>query len=282
MQTIVEILKKTEAYFAKAGLESPKIEAEWLLAGFLGCQRMALFLRWDEPLLDPQLEQLRELVKRRGKGEPLQYVLGFADFHEVRIPVGRGVLVPRPETEGLVEIAIKRLKEAAVKTPRIIDLGTGSGAIALAMARALPDARILAIDASQEALRMAREAAAALGLRERVAFRKGNWLEGITSVADAIIANPPYLTEAEWLSARPEVRDFEPREALVADDDGMADLKTILLTARDRLEGGGFVALEMGIDHGLPLREFASACGYRQVEVATDLLDRDRYLIAST
>jgi release factor glutamine methyltransferase len=186
------------------------------------------------------------------------------------------VLIPRPETELLVEAVIERMK--AVKQQRIVDLGTGSGAIALALAKALPDAMVLAVERSQEALSLAKANAEELGLREKVAFRSGDWLSGLNLEADCIVSNPPYLTEKEWEEAQPEVRDHEPKEALVASDAGMADLKMILNAAREQLAEGGIVALEMGIDHGEPMRAYAEKCGYVDIEVVQDDSHRDRFL----
>lgn len=278
LQTIREVLERTEAFFAKAGLETPKVEAGWLLAGALKCKRLDLFLQADRPLTAAELDKLRPMVKRRAAGEPLQYILGFAEFHNLSLPVAPGVLIPRPETEGLVELVLKRLD--GKPAPKLVDLGTGSGAIAFALASALPDAKVLAIDASPAALQHARQSAESLGLRDRVAFRKGDWLQGLEIQADAIISNPPYLTREEWQNARPEVRNHEPESALVAADDGMADLKTILQTAGACLVPGGFVALETGIHHGPPLRAFALEHGWRDVDVLQDDNLRDRYLIA--
>ncbi len=278
MQCVVEILKKTEAFLARSGIETPKTDAEWLLAETLGCKRLELFLQWDRPLGEDVLGPLRERVRRRAAGEPLQYILGHVEFHGVRLAVAPGVLIPRPETEQLVERVIARLGTAGA--PRIVDLGTGSGAIALALAAALPGARVLGIDRSAEALRQARANAQALGLRGRVAFRAGDWLEGLSLEADCIVANPPYLTAAEWASARPEVRRHEPREALVAGADGLAELRRIVAQARDRLVPGGLLALEMGVAHGPPLRALAEAAGYRDCVVEKDDSGRDRFLFA--
>lgn len=278
MQSLIEVLKKTEAYFARAGLESPKIEAEWLLAETLGCKRLELFLQWERPLEAPVLERLRAYVKRRATGEPLQYILGYSAFHDIRLSVGPGVLIPRPETELLVAKVLGRLEEVA--RPRVVDLGTGSGAIALALAKALPEARVLAVDRSSEALAQARANAEALGLRERVSFRGGDWLGDLSFEADAIISNPPYLTEEEWSTARPEVRDWEPKEALVAADEGSADLKRIIRSALSRLAPGGLLALEMGIAHGAVLTRLAREAGYADSVVEKDDSGRERFLFA--
>ncbi|MGC9450780.1 MAG: peptide chain release factor N(5)-glutamine methyltransferase [Oceanipulchritudo sp.] len=272
------MLKKAEDFLARAGLESPRVEAEWLLAGALGCKRLELYLQWERPLEEELLAGLRGRVRRRAAGEPLQYILGYWDFHDIRLAVRPGVLIPRPETEQLVEKVAGRLE--GMESPRIVDLGTGSGAIALSLAKALPGARVLAVERSTAALSLARENAGALGLRERVAFRSGNWLEGLAFEADCIVSNPPYLTEGEWKSARPEVREHEPREALVAAEEGLADLRHIVGTARERLAEGGLLALETGIAHGKPLLETAAAAGYRDCAVERDDAGRERFFFA--
>jgi release factor glutamine methyltransferase len=277
--SVLETLRKLEAYLAKAGLERPKVEAEWLTAEVLGCKRLELFLQWDRPVEAAARERLREAARRRAVREPLQYIIGYQDFHDIRVAVGPGVLIPRPETEELVEGVLKRL--GGVGEPRIVDLGTGSGAIALALAKALPAARILAVDASEAALRRARENADCNGLRERVSFRRGDWLSGLSLRADCIVSNPPYLTEDEWRSAAPEVRDFEPREALVAAEEGLADLRRIVEGARSCLEVGGLLALECGVAHGRPLKALAEQVGYTAVQVEQDASGRDRFLFAS-
>lgn len=278
MQTVLEVRDKTVAYFEKAGIESPKNEAERLMAETLGIKRLELFLNYGKPLADEELELLRERIRRRARREPLQYILGYWDFHDIRLQVQPGVLIPRPETELLVEAVIKRLE--GIEEPRIVDLGTGSGAIALALAKALPQAKVLAVERSQEALAQARSNADALGLRDQVAFRSGDWLQGLELQADCIVSNPPYLTESEWAEAQPEVRDHEPKQALVAGDDGMADLKAIVTAAKPHLAESGFIALEMGIDHGEPMRTYAESAGYSDVQVVKDDSRRDRFLLA--
>lgn len=278
METVLDVLKKTEAFLGQRDLEQPQLEAQWLMAEVLGCRRLDLFLQFERPLTEEELERLREAVRRRARREPLQYICGYQDFHDIRLKVGPGVLVPRPETEALVVKVVERLREHA--GPRIVDLGTGSGAIALALARALPEARVLAVEKSREALGLARGNAESLGLRDRVAFRSGNWLEGLSLEADCIVSNPPYLTGEEWHSAAPEVREYEPREALVAGEEGLADLREILTGASQRLRPGGLLAMEMGIAHGKALEELARRHGYRDAAVETDVSGRDRYFFA--
>jgi release factor glutamine methyltransferase len=278
MPTVLEVLQKAEAYLAKAGIETPKIDAGWMLAETLGCKRIELFLEWGRPLDEPVLATMRDWLKRRAGGEPLQYIFGYSDFHHIRLNLRPGVLIPRPETELLVDKVLQRLEGR--EAPRIVDLGTGSGAIALALAAARPDAKVLAVERSPEALDQARENAVSLGLKDRVAFRSGSWLEGLDLEADCIVSNPPYLTEAEWASARPEVREHEPKEALVAADKGLADLKVIMESAIPRLAPGGLLALETGIAQRDALVEFASSVGYAEGSMEKDDSGRDRYFFA--
>jgi release factor glutamine methyltransferase len=278
MLSILETLKGLEAYLKKAGLERPKVDAEWLMAETIGCKRLELFLQWERPIDEGARARLRELVRRRAAREPLQYVLGHQDFHDIRVEVGPGVLIPRPETEELVEHVIHLVQD--VPAPRIVDLGTGSGAIALAIAKALPNARLLAIDQSAEALQRARKNADLNGLRERVSFRKGNWLEGLALEADCLVSNPPYLTQAEWEMAAPEVRDFEPKEALVADENGFADLRRILKAAPACLANGAYIALESGVGHGPLLLQMANEIGLSDASIIKDASGRNRFFIA--
>ncbi len=279
MQSVLDVLKKSEAFFEKAGLESPKVNAEWLVAETLGCKRLELYLQWERPLEEAVLSVLRERIQRRAKGEPLEYILGNVEFHEIRLNVAPGVLVPRKETELLVDHVISRLD--GVESPRIVDLGTGSGAIALALANSLPNAKVLAVERSKDALVQAKANAEALGLRERVSFRSGNWLDGLSFEADCIVSNPPYLTEEEWESAQTDVRVHEPKEALVAAEEGLADLRVIVTEAYTRLATGGILALETGIAHGERLSQLARQLGYKDSIVEKDDSGRDRFFFAN-
>lgn len=278
MQTIGEILVKTREYFERCGVDGAKVEAEWLVAESLGKKRLDLYLEMDRPLAEAELASLRGLVKRRGRGEPLAYVLGTAAFRGLRLTVGPGVLIPRPETEMLVDKILERRE--SWPRGRVVDLGTGSGAIAISLAAEWAEARVLGIDQSREALELARGNAAAAGVRERISFRRGDWLAGLELRADVIVANPPYLTEGEWREAQREVRDHEPREALVAEDGGLRDLLRIVDSAYSYLDTGGMLALECGIGHGPELVEAAQRRGYAEAEAQPDDSGRTRFILA--
>ncbi|MCC5840664.1 MAG: peptide chain release factor N(5)-glutamine methyltransferase [Opitutales bacterium] len=280
MQTVLEILKKTEGYFAKAGIAAARLDAEWLLAHALGCKRLDLFLQFDRPLKEAELAPLREMVKRRARREPLQHIIGHVDFCGLRLTVGSDTLIPRPETELLVERIVEKL--ASPPPQRIADLGTGSGALALALASAFPSAGVHAVDASTAALEQARANAAANHLTDRITWHHGDWCAPLDGTFDLIVSNPPYLSQADWEAAEPEVRLFEPRQALVAEDEGCADLLTILEQARRHLKPGGLLALETNIDHHPRLLAAAAKLGYTDLQAEQDCSGRPRFLFLHT
>ncbi len=278
MQTLLEILKKTEAFFAGKGLESPRLNAELLLAGALGCKRLDLYLQFERLLPEDVLAKLRDRVRRRAAREPLQYIAGETEFRELVLKCDRRALIPRPETEELVELVLQKIPGGS--SARVVDLGAGTGAVALSLAFERPTLRVVAVEQSPDALALARENACKYNLETRVEFVSGNWMQPLAGTFDAVISNPPYLTEEELATADPEVRDCEPRAALVAGDNGLADLKTILTQAKSRLNAGGFVALETGIAHAAALEAHAAALGYADSKVCRDMSGRDRFFIA--
>jgi release factor glutamine methyltransferase len=240
---------------------------------------MQLYLQFERPLAEAELEKIRPLVRRRGQREPLQYILGETEFHGLTLKVDRRALIPRPETELMVEFAA-----GACPAPpaRVLDLGTGSGAIALALAKMFPHAAVTAVDASDEALALARENAVATALSERVTFLKSDWFAALPSDSrfDLIVANPPYLSAEETAATTPEVHAHEPASALTAADGGLADLKKIVASAPHFLAGGGVLVLETGIAQHAELIGCAHAAGFSKVESRQDLTGRDRFVIA--
>jgi release factor glutamine methyltransferase len=277
MLSLLEVLNKTADYFAQKGVPQPRLQAEWILAEALGCRRLDLFLRFDRPMEEGTLAKIRPLVRRRAAREPLQYVLGSWQFMDLKLKCDSRALIPRPETEELVAGVLERMKEPPAKA---LDLGTGTGAIALSLAKAWPGCAVEGFDVSEEALALARENAAINGLAEKVKFVPSDWFSAAGEGYGAIVSNPPYLTRQEWEEAQPEVRDWEPCNALVAEDGGLADLAKIVEAAFDRLAPGGLLALETGIAQHAALKALAEKAGYARIECRSDLSGRPRHFYA--
>lgn len=279
MLTVLEIIKRTTEYFASRGIESPRLNAELLIGHALQRKRMQLYLEFERPLAEPELEKIRPLVRRRAQHEPLQYIVGETDFHGLKLKVDRRALIPRPETEQLVDHVLQGYGES--RPARILDLGTGSGAIALALAAAFPEADVVAVDKSEDALALAKENSTAVGLDGRVSFLVSDWFAALPDRSfDLIVSNPPYLTAEETAATAPEVRDFEPVQALTAADEGLADLAKIIAASPRYLKNGGRLALETGIAQHPRLVEQARAAGFVRAESRQDLTGRDRFVFA--
>ena len=280
MLTVLEIIKRTTEFLATKGVASPRLNAELLLGHVIGRRRMQLYLEFERPLTAAELDRLRPLVRRRGQQEPLQYVLGEAEFRGLRLKVDRRALIPRPETELLVELVHTW---AGTQAPilRALDLGTGSGAIAAALATLWPGAAVVAAERCPEALALARENFAARGLEGRSQPVAATWCDGVPpGPDDAIVSQPPSLTAAEVAATAPEVREHEPRAALEAPEEGLADLRAILEAAPGYLRPGGLLALETGCDHRAALCARLQAAGFQPVAAHQDLTGRDRFILA--
>lgn len=279
MHTVREIKERTETFFSQKNVPNAKLDTDILIAHSLGMKRLDLYLDMERPLTEQQLDMLRPLVKRRATREPLQYIIGSTDFYGLTLKVDSRALIPRQETEELVDRIVARLTEAP---KRILDLGTGSGAIAFALASKYPEACITAIDSSTGAIALALENATALDLADRVRIIEGNWWSPIVDEAsfDLIVSNPPYLTEAEMRSAEPEVLDYEPQEALVAGHDGLNDLRILLEGAPKYLCATGLLAIETGIAQSESLTAMAAIAGLT-CECIEDLNERPRFFFAS-
>lgn len=280
MLSIREIQEKTVGYFTGKGVPNPKLDADLLIAHILGLKRLELYLDIDRPLTDEQLDELRHLVKRRGAREPLQYILGYSEFCGMKLKVDPRALIPRPETEELVE----HIRNRVVSAPRrILDLGTGSGAIAIALAQVYPEAEVWATDQSGEALTLAKENAREFNTEDRIRFKEGSWWEAVpeNDTFDLIVSNPPYLTEAEMQTAEPEVVDNEPVNALLSGSDGLKDLKQIITSAKRHLTPGGMLALETGIAQHNQLDGLAKEAGL-EGQGLEDMSARPRFYFAGT
>jgi len=240
--TVLEVLQSTAAYFKKREVESPRLNAEHLLAHVLKRKRIELYLEFERPLAEAELAPLRELVRRRGQGEPLQHLLGTVEFAGQVFACDKRALVPRPETEQLVELLQARIE---FRESKILDIGTGSGVIALALAAHFTSAEVHAVDISDEALALARENAALLGLGDRVQFATGDLLAGVQTSFDLIVANLPYVSTADRSTLSREVlRD--PEAAVFGGEQGDEVIRRLIETAPGRLRPGGTLALEIG------------------------------------
>lgn len=248
-----------------------RLEAELLLLHVLGKPRSWLIAHADDELDEAQIKAFDTLVQRRRDGEPVAYITGHRGFWTLSLEVTPATLIPRPETELLVELALARMTAAA----RVADLGTGSGAIALAIARECPTASVVATDASADALTVAARNATKHGI-ENVRFAHGNWLAALADQRfELIVSNPPYIEANDPHLAQGDLR-FEPSAALAAGADGLDDIRQIVAQSRDHLEPGGSLLMEHGWHQGPAVREVLSAAGYRDVFTEQDLEQRDR------
>lgn len=275
--TIGRILKWSAEYFASHGVETPRLDAEVLLAHALGEKRIYLYIHYDKPLEAEELAAYRGFVKRRAAREPVAYITGKREFMGLVFQVTPEVLVPQPDTESLVGAVLKHLKGESGE--RIADIGTGSGAIALSLLHYLPRLAAAAVDVSPAALRVAKENAARLELTERAAFYEGDLLAPLAGETfDAIVSNPPYIPAAEIAGLAPEVQ-AEPRLALDGGADGLSFYRRLIQEAAAFLRPEGFLALEAGDGAAEPLKEMALAHGWKVLEAASDLAGIERAVL---
>ena len=273
------VLGQATAALEAAGIGTARQDAEWLLASVLGLERFALYLDPRRELSPGDAARYRALVARRTAREPLQYLLGFEDFHGLRLAVTPDVLIPRPETEGLVEWAVEILRDQPA--PIAADIGTGSGAIACALARSLPKLRVLAVERCAPALAVAALNVRKLELSRRVKLVPGDLLEPLGPLRgrlDLVISNPPYIPSAIVGSLPHEVSGFEPRQALDGGADGMTVLRRIITGAPLVLRPRGCLMMEIGEDQAGPLASLMAAEGFTGIQARRDLPGVERYI----
>jgi release factor glutamine methyltransferase len=277
VNTIRELLGPTREYLEGKGVPSARLDAEYLIAHVLGIPRLALYLDHDRPLEPGEVDRLRDLVRRRGRREPLAYVLGSWSFYGLELHCDARALVPRPETEILVERCLALL--GGNDSPAIADVGTGTGAIALALASKLPGAGVTAIDLSPGALALAAENAEANGLTDRIELLEGDLLAPVAGRAfDLVASNPPYV--AAGAEVDPEVEQYEPALAVYAADGGKAIHERLAAAAQAVLKPGGHLVIEVGEGQAPWLAEHLAAAGYGAVEVTRDLRGVERVVAA--
>jgi release factor glutamine methyltransferase len=294
--TVGRLLEWTQKFFEKKGIAQPRLEAEILLAHALGTERIGLYLAYEREVETDARARFREWVQRRADGEPTRYLVGGCEFMSLAFTVGPGCLIPRPETELLVEEVMARCGKTRGRAPAaegasagaavaVIDLCTGCGCVAVSVAVHMPESNVLATDLSAPALAIARANAAAHGVGERVTFIEGDLYDALGAAgalpADFLLANPPYVAEAEWETLQPEIRNYEPREALVAGPEGTEIIERIVRGAPAYLVPGGTLLVEIGAGQGPAVQNMAAGvCGLVDVEIRKDYAGHDRMLVA--
>ena len=276
--TVLEILQSTTAYFQKRGIESPRLNAEHLLAFILKRKRIELYLEFERVLTEAELTPLRELVRRRGQGEPLQHLLGTVEFAGQTFVCDKRALVPRPETEQLVELLQSKIGSASGgRKSKILDVGTGSGVIALSLAAKFPEAEITATEISNDALALAQENAERLGLTSRLTFLGGDLLTYVTDVYDLIVANLPYVAATDRATLSREVL-HDPEVALFGGERGDEVVRKLIETAPAHLAPGGLLALELGAGHADDLAARMAQKNYHDIKTERDYAGVIRFL----
>jgi release factor glutamine methyltransferase len=275
--TVLEVLQRSTDFLKKRKIDNARLNAEHLLAHSLGKKRIELYLEFERELNESELAGPREMVRRRGEGEPLQHLLGTVEFCGNVFKIDKRAMVPRPETEELVEHL--KAEGGGRRAETILDVGTGSGVIALSLAAAFPDANVSAVDVSAEALALARENAERLGLTSRVQFREGNLLENIPERFDLIVANLPYISMQDRQSLAREVL-HDPEVALFGGIRGDEIIRELIEQAPSHLQRNGLLALEIGLGQSEPLTELLGQKKFHDIETKRDYQSLPRFLLA--
>ncbi len=280
--TVLRLLEWTTEFFKKKDSPSPRLDAEILLAHARGCQRIELYTAFGEEPDDEQRVAFRELVRRRGEGAPVAQLVGYREFYSLKFRVDDNVLIPRPETEHLVVETLDVAKSFKLdgRPLRIVDIGTGSGAIVVSLAKNLPNAELFAVDQSESALEIAKWNANQQGIADRISFSSGDLLSNLDQpeVFDVICSNPPYVSESEYAELSSSVRDFEPREALVAGPKGTEIIERLLTETQRRLAQHGRMILELSPMIAQECKEMAKQAGYTDARLIRDLAGHHRIL----
>lgn len=283
MKKLIEVLQSATDYLAAKGVENPRLVMEQWMSHVLKCPRLQLYLRFETLLPEAQLEPLRAGVRRLAAGEPLQYVVGDTEFMGHRFVTDRRALIPRPDTERLVEVVLAEEGLWARPSPVVADVGTGSGCVIVTLALARPGARYVAVDASDDALALARQNAEAAGAAPSLAFRRGDLLEGLAPRSlDAVVANLPYIPTDACAALPRHIRDHEPLSALDGGPDGLTLIRRLVAQAAVALVPGGALFLEIGFDQAPAVVECLTKHGFEGARVHQDLGGRDRVVRAVT
>jgi len=279
--TGAEALRRGAGALRAAGIEDPVLEAELLLRHVLGLDKSCFYLRLPDLLTATQERAYRHLLLQRLAHKPTAYITGHREFYDLDLHVAPGVLIPRPETEMIVERCLVEARQLLRRQRRVacVDVGTGSGAIALAVAKHLPEVEVLAVDRSREALAIAAYNARRLRLAGRVQFLEGDLLAPLHRPVDLVAANLPYIPSSTIASLAPEVKEYEPQSALDGDDDGLQQIGRLLAQLPGKVRAGGCAILEIGFDQGVAVREICISLGMPCVEICPDLAGHDRMVV---
>ena len=275
---VIDLIHWAETYLKEKEFDNPRAEIEWLLCALLDCNRLNVYLRFEEPLSQSQLTILRNWVKRRLQNEPLQYITGSCDFYGRQFLINSKVLIPRPETERLVDIAIEKMN--GINSPSILDVGTGSGCIATTLGLEIPDSKVMGVDISLDALEVANENKARL-CSENVLFIEMDILNTLPEkLFDLLISNPPYIPKNEMENLMKDVKDFEPVIALEDENNGFTFYKRFAEIGRTLVKPGAWFVLEVGMgDHPSMVKSIFSNSGYLNVELIKDYNGDNRVLV---
>lgn len=281
--TVLDALQWTAGYFDTHGIDSPRLTAEILLAAVLQTTRIDLYMRHDQPLAEEERAAFRQMIRRRVSREPVAYILGEKEFLGRSFTITPDVLIPRPETEHLVEAALERLPEDDGHSRKILDLGTGSGAIVVCLAAQRPKNRYFAVDRSLAALQVARKNAAVHKVAGLIDFFAGSWLSPVNAGCagfDMIVSNPPYIPSALFGDLQPEVGQYEPRMALDGAEDGLCAISQLVAEAPGYMSAGGFLLMEIGWDQKAAVEKLCLEAGdYTPAEFVRDYGGHDRVAI---
>lgn len=275
--TVGSILKWTEQYFRERGIESSRLDAEVLLSHVLNKERIYLYVHFDEPLEASELAAYKAAIKRRVLHEPVAYITGKKEFMGLPFKVSNKVLIPRPDTEILVQSVLEHLPEDKV---RIADIGTGSGAIVLSLLAYRNNIFADTVDISAEALAVAKENAEDFGVSDRVVFLEGDLFEPLKESYVAIVSNPPYIPKADMLMLAADVKDYEPEAALFGGEDGLDYYRRLASNVRSYLDNGGFIAVEVGIGEAGAVKDLFTAAGLVRPEIIRDYAGIERVVLA--
>ncbi|GMR25055.1 MAG: hypothetical protein BMS9Abin39_0331 [Ignavibacteria bacterium] len=279
MLTILDVITKSTEYLDRKGIESPRANAEILLANILNCKRLELYLMYDKPLRDSELNNYREYLKRRGNYEPIQYITGSVEFYALELKVTPAVLIPRPETEILVEKIIDSVK--IDEELFILDIGSGCGNISIALAENLPGVHVTGIDISKDAIMIAHYNLEKYQLSERVNFVNGDILKTNAndfSNYDIIVSNPPYVSQKDYLNVQKEILNFEPEIAVTDYSDGYKYFGKIITLASEILKRGGKLFFEMGQGQSKKINELLMKNNFKEIHVIKDYQKIDRVI----